>query len=1128
MIPAQLPSNENQRLAALARYQVLDTMPEPSFDDLTKLAAYICQTPIALISLIDEHRQWFKSKVGITAIETPRDMAFCAHAILEAGVFEVSDALTDVRFMDNPLVTEDPNVRFYAGSPLQTLDGMPIGTLCVIDQVPRSLSQEQRVALSAVSRQVMTQLELRMRLEQEHQYKDYFEYLLEIASNGMVVIDPDGTIVQANTHIFQQFGYRREELLGQTIEVLIPERFRHHHPHYRMAYFDSPSMRTMGSGRDLYGLRKDGSEFPLDIGLAPLVTSKGSRVLASVIDTTVQKQTMEALLQSESLNALILQSAGDGIFGLDTHGNTTFVNPAGAAMLGYTSEELLGVPMHVTMHHTKPDGSPYPRESCPMYAAFKDGIVHQVDDEVLWRKDGSSFPVEYTSTPIRDQMGTLQGAVVTFKDITDRQQAEFTLRERNKMVALDAEVGRVIQQSHDIEGMLQGCAEALVQNLDAALARIWILNTSEQILELRASAGLYTHQDGAHGRIPVGQFKIGKIASEKRPHLTNDVIGDPRVPDQEWVKQESLVAFAGYPLMSGQNVLGVMGMFSRRPLTEYALRSLQTVSDRITTAIERHAAEQAHLKLSELNKQILNSSGEGIWGLDLNGKTTFVNPAAAQTLGYEPAELLGTMMHMKVHHTKPDGSCYPGEDCPMYKAYLLGATQTVEDEVLWRKDGTSFPVEYTSTPIRDDRGQLIGAVVTFRDITERKRHQEQLNRVIEAVPSGLLIVNENGAIVMANQTLEEQFGYERGELLGQTVECLVPERFREQYPDYRARVFAQPEARTFGEESHLYARRKDGLEFLVEIGLCPVPSESEILMLASVKDVTARKKQETTLCQYMDDLYRSNQELDDFAYITSHDLKEPLRGIYNYSTILLEDYGHQLNAEGQSRCETLLRLSKRMEDLINSLLYYSRVGRTELAVTSTDVQKILDEILDSLDIRLQECGVAVRIPRSLPIVYCDHVRIGEIFRNLITNAMKYNDKHEKWIEIGYFSTTDGAPDVAFSDKKSQTESFFETPKTRSEIDSERDASLVFYVRDNGIGIKEKHLSSIFRIFKRLHGREKFGGGTGAGLTITKKLIERHGGQVWVDSTYGVGSTFFFTLQRSVPDGMDATTTHSLS
>jgi signal transduction histidine kinase len=247
------------------------------------------------------------------------------------------------------------------------------------------------------------------------------------------------------------------------------------------------------------------------------------------------------------------------------------------------------------------------------------------------------------------------------------------------------------------------------------------------------------------------------------------------------------------------------------------------------------------------------------------------------------------------------------------------------------------------------------------------------------------------------------------------------------------------------------------------------------------QELAERQRAERELAERNVLLDRSNRELDDFAYIASHDLKEPLRGIHNYSQFLLEDYERLLDADGRSKLETLVRLSRRMEALIDSLLHFSRVGRMDLALDRVDLNPVVAEALDSLAVPLAESGVEVRLPRPLPEVRCDRQRAVELFQNLLGNAIKYNDKPAgRWVEVGF-------------------------------LDGQAGDGPVLYVRDNGIGIPDRHLDVVFRIFKRLHGRDQFGGGTGAGLTIVKKIVDRHQGRIWVESTLGEGTAFYFTL-----------------
>jgi len=420
-------------------------------------------------------------------------------------------------------------------------------------------------------------------------------------------------------------------------------------------------------------------------------------------------------------------------------------------------------------------------------------------------------------------------------------------------------------------------------------------------------------------------------------------------------------------------------------------------------------------------------------------------------------------------------------------------------EMQWRRaDGR--PIWVLANVRETEEGGLTYIEGIAIDVTDRKQAEEaraRLGAIVESSDDAIIGCTLQGTIFSWNTGAEKLHGYTSEEVKGCPIAILIPPDRLHELPFILERIQR-------GERLGPYetvCQRKDGT--LVDISLTMSPirdTAGNLLGSASIaRDVSERKwaeeiliRQTEELDQANTELARSNKELEDFAYIASHDLKEPLRGLHNYSTFLLEDYADVLDDEGRTKLATLVRLTQRMEALIDSLLYYSRVGRVDLAIGEADLNKIVGEVVDSVGISLQEAGVEVRIPAPLPTIHCDKARVGEIYRNLISNAMKYHDKPQKWIEIGWLKGQEPHPKPGGLSPR------------------------VFYVRDNGIGIPAKHHEAIFRIFKRLHARDKYGGGTGAGLTIVKKIVERHGGRIWLESILGEGTTFFFTLEKKGP------------
>ena len=586
-----------------------------------------------------------------------------------------------------------------------------------------------------------------------------FQLVVEAAPNAMIMVGTDGLIILVNTQTEKLFGYSRQELLGQSMDMLVPERFRGNHGSHRSGFFAAPSTRSMGAGRDLFGLLKDGSEVPVEIGLNPIVTSDGQFVLASVINITERKRT-EARFQ------LVVEAAPNAMIMVGTGGLITLVNTQTEKLFGYSRQELLG------------------------------------------------------------------------------QSMDMLVPER-----------------------------------------------------FRANHG--SHRRG----------------------------------------------------------------FFAAPST----RSM--------------------------------GAGRDLFGL--------------------------------------------------------------------RKDGSEVPVEIGLNPIVTSDGQFVLASVI--DITERRRTEERFQLLVEASPSAMIMAGADGLITLVNTQTEILFSYDRSELLGQSMEMLLPERFRSKHGGHFQRFFAAPAARK-GAGRELFGLRRDGSEILVEISLNSIATADGQFVLASVTDITERKRAQA-------ELQSRAAEMERFTYTVSHDLKSPLITIKSYVAMIDQDLGGGNIDRARADLHRVAKAADKMNQLLEELLSLSRVGRVVNAPEKILVGALVEEALELVAGSLNNGHVHVEVAPDLPSVTVDRRRIVEVLQNLIDNACKFmGSQPEPQIRIG--ASSDGT-------------------ETR------------FYVKDNGVGVEPRHHERIFRLFDKLDPKS---GGSGAGLAIVKRIIETHGGRIWIESPGSGGSTFWFTLQ----------------
>ncbi|HYV41725.1 MAG TPA: PAS domain S-box protein [Thermoanaerobaculia bacterium] len=435
-------------------------------------------------------------------------------------------------------------------------------------------------------------------------------------------------------------------------------------------------------------------------------------------DAADRVRNAERMRQQLVFTAAITDNLGEGIYALDREGRLTFMNPAAQAMLGWKEEDLLGNDMHGAIHFQTLDGRAVPASECPLLGVLRSGEKFHSTDDVFTRRDGTVFPVEYVSSPFRRD-GGIVGAVVAFRDIGVRKRTEAELLERANQGLFAADVGAALTKAESLPTALRQCTDAMVRHLGAAMASIWTLGEGEKILELQGSAWAHRPLFGPDARVPVGEFRIGEIARDRRPALLDLTAGQEREDDKDWARREGMVAFAGYPLIVEGRLVGVMAMFATRPLTETTLPALASVADEIALGIDRARASEALRQSESRTRAVVENMMEALIIADEKSLIRAMNPAAERIFGYKAEELVGRPLALLV----PE-SVAPNPLPSLREAHRRALGRVTEWEGR-RKNGEVFPFDLSLFEFRTAEGRRFGG--SIRDISER-REVERLKK----------------------------------------------------------------------------------------------------------------------------------------------------------------------------------------------------------------------------------------------------------------------------------------------------------------------------------------------------------------------------------------------------------------
>jgi PAS domain S-box-containing protein len=1092
-----LPANESERLETIKRYQIMDTEDEEDFDDLVELASHLCDTPIALITLIDKNRQWFKAKTGLTIKETHRDLSFCAHAIHHDDVMVIGDTLLDDRFSDNPLVTGDPYIRFYAGMPLIGRTGHKLGTLAVIDRKPRNLNDQQLGHLRILGKQVMNLLDLRCTVAELQKTNNEIACLVaektteirevfERVSDAFIAVDKNWQVTYINKRAAEITGRTRHQIIGKNLWNTFPEAFSSDFPKLANTAMDTQTHQHEEAYFPPYNRWLETHIYPSPTGISVYFR-----------DITERKKIEERLVESESRLRAIIQTEPECIKLLGANCELLEMNPAGLAMI--EADSLDQVVNHSVLELVVPEH----RDAFTklVHGVFK-GAPGMLEFEMISLK-GSHRWVETYAVPLKNSNGEIVSLLAVARDTTERKMYELSLREAKERYR------NIFENA--TEGIYQTNPAGQFITANPSMAKMFGYESADDLIHSVTNVGdeLYADpQDRSrvklllekHGYVTGLELKLVKKNKEIIWARVNDRVvrgyngeieyfeGSVEDITQRKEAEEKLILQKRLDqIMVRAQALFITSEDSRDAF-DILLNDLLSITQSeygFIGEVLHDAKGQPYLKTHTITDISWNEETRTFYGENIRDGLVFDN--------------LKTLFGEVMVTGKPVIANSPASDTrrgdlpdghPALTAFL-GLPFGSEDGKMKGMLGLSNRpggydegvIEFLS-PLVKMITHLVKAAQnekTRRQTEIALRNSEnKLKAFFRSTPDASVLLGRNFEILAFNSAANELVlnTYGREIVEGEIYTDLIFTEVRPLITQFLTKAlngetsqgeFPVPNITTGKSVWWLVvfmpAYDKDGAIFGI---------------ISNATNINEIKRAEQRLQRQFQELQKTNNELDKFVYSVSHDLRAPLASILGLINIAeLEN----IPSSQKNYLEMIRGSVNRLDGFINDILDYSRNSRLTVLAEVVYFNKLVSRAQTNImgTPGHERLKIEVNINNDVPF-FSDPARIEIIFNNLFSNSIKYQDyqKDSSSISICIETTPENAL-IRFS--------------------------------DNGIGIESSHLGKIFDMFYRASENSK---GSGLGLYIARETIAKLGGSIKVESEFGEFTKFEIIIPNVLP------------